>query len=399
MASVGIWILGGISGFQTGPDFITHIFNSSINQYQFMKTSSQGYGLELSASEINEFLHHVHDPEIYTSGEKDVIRPVCIWGRAGIGKTQLVKSYAAANGFDFAYIAPAQFEEMGDFHGLPQIGADGRMTYAVPHWVPRPGRPGILLIDDFNRADERILKGLMQLFQDHRLMSWDLPANWNIVCTANPEHSDYAVTMLDEAMLTRLLHVSMTFDAKNWAAWASAHGIDDRGIAFVLTYPESAIGRLTNPRTLTSFFRHTAGIRDLKASARLVNMLGCSLLDRETITSFMTYITDELDRIPSPEEILDTSDFETVSKRLKSMVVKKNSIRLDILGALCTRLVLHLRKQGETGVAIQNLLLFMKLPFLPNDLRAPMHMEVIKELKLAAKAVAGDRELAKMILG
>jgi hypothetical protein len=40
----------------------------------------------------------------------------------------------------------------------------------------------------------------------------------------------------------------------------------------------------------------------------------------------------------------------------------------------------------------------MKLPFLPNDLRAPMHMEVIKELKLAAKAVAGDRELAKMIL-
>lgn len=364
-----------------------------------MNTSHQGYGLELSATEIVDFLKHVHTPEGLSSAVRDYIRPVCLWGRAGIGKTQLVKAYAEKNGFDFAYIAPAQFEEMGDFHGLPQIGTDGRMTYAVPHWVPKSGRPGILLIDDFNRADERILKGLMQLFQDHRLMSWELPENWHILCTANPEQSDYAVTMLDDAMLTRMLHVSMTFDAKAWAEWASDQGIDDRGISFVLTYPESAMGRLTNPRTLTSFFRHTQRLTNLKESAKLVNTLGCSLLDRETVTAFMTYVHDELDRIPTPEEILLATEFDKVATRLKEMVTKGNTIRLDILGAVCTRLLLHLRKQGETAVSVQNLIAFMKLPFLPNDLRAPMHVEVVRDLKLAAKAISADRELAQMILG
>ncbi len=364
-----------------------------------MNTTSNGYGLERSAPEISEFLTHIHAPELLSAGHRDLIRPVCIWGRAGIGKTQLVKAYATSRGYDFAYIAPAQFEEMGDFHGLPMMGDDGRMTYAIPHWVPRStGRPGILLIDDFNRADERILKGLMQLFQDHQLMSWSLPADWHIVCTANPEQSDYAVTMLDEAMLTRMLHISMTFDPKAWAAWASEQGIDERGISFVLTYPEMALGRLTNPRTLTSFFRHTGRIQDLKGSLKLVHTLAASLLDNETATSFLTYVNDELDRIPTPEEILGASDFGMVSKQLKEMVVKGKTIRLDILGALCTRLLLHLKKKGTHKLSVSNLMAFMKLDYLPNDLRAPMHMDILRDLKQLAPVMAGDKELARMIL-
>ena len=364
-----------------------------------MNTTQQGYGLELSAPEISTFMTHIHAPGLQSAGHRDLIRPVCIWGRAGIGKTQMVRAYAAAQGFDFAYIAPAQFEEMGDFHGLPMMGEGGRMTYAIPHWVPRStGRPGILLIDDFNRADERILKGLMQLFQDHQLMSWSLPPEWQIVCTANPEQSDYAVTMLDEAMLTRMLHVCMTFDAKAWAAWASEQGIDERGIAFVLTYPEMAMGRMTNPRTLTSFFRHTQRIPDLKGALKLVHTLAASLLDSETATSFLSYVNDELDRIPTPEEILGADDFEAVSKRLKEMVVKGKSIRLDILGALCTRLLLHMKKQGTSDTKVRNLMAFMKLDYLPNDLRAPMHIDILRDLKQLAPVMSGDKELARMIL-
>ena len=158
------------------------------------------------------------------------------------------------------------------------------------------------------------------------------------------------------------------------------------------------MGRMTNPRTLTSFFRHTQRIPDLKGSLKLVHTLAASLLDSETATSFLSYVNDELDRIPTPEEILGADDFEAVSKRLKEMVVKGKSIRLDILGALCTRLLLHLKKQGTSDTKVRNLMAFMKLDYLPNDLRAPMHMDILKDLKQLATVMAGDKELARMIL-
>ena len=142
-------------------------------------------------------------------------------------------------------------------------------------------------------------------------------------------------------------------------------------------------------RPLTHFLAHIAPP---------VTTLAASLLDSETATSFLSYVNDELDRIPTPEEILGADDFEAVSKRLKEMVVKGKSIRLDILGALCTRLLLHLKKQGTSDTKVRNLMAFMKLDYLPNDLRAPMHMDILKDLKQLATVMAGDKELARMIL-
>lgn len=74
----------------------------------------------------------------------------------------------------------------------------------------------------------------MQLFQNYELVSWVLPPQWLIVCTANPDGGDYSVTTLDEAMLTRMLHVTMEFDAQAWARWAERNDVDSRGINFVL---------------------------------------------------------------------------------------------------------------------------------------------------------------------
>jgi hypothetical protein len=47
---------------------------------------------------------------------------------------------------------------------------------------------------------------------------------------------------------------------------------------------------------------------------------------------------------------------------------------------------------------VNNLMAFMKLDYLPNDLRAPMHMDILKDLKQIAPVMAGDKELARMIL-
>ena len=122
-----------------------------------MTDNSKGYGSSLTANEITNFLTQIYDVNVNTT---NIIKPVCIWGKPGIGKTQLIKDFAKDNGYNFAYCAPAQFEEMGDFHGIPYV-LDGKTVYNTPNWVPTGSdKPGILLIDDFNRADDRILRVL-----------------------------------------------------------------------------------------------------------------------------------------------------------------------------------------------------------------------------------------------
>ena len=181
------------------------------------------------------------------------------------------------------YIAPAQFEEMGDLLGMPALirRRTARNLFLLNGRLVSQAR-GILLIDDVNRADDRILRGIMELLQFHRLASWELPEKWMIVLTANPDGGDYSVTTLDDALVTRMLHASMTFDLKSWARWAERRGVDPRGISFVLTYPELINGRRTTPRTLVQFFDAITSIRDLKKELPLVRMLAEGSLDRES---------------------------------------------------------------------------------------------------------------------
>ena len=63
---------------------------------------------------------------------------------------------------------------MGDLLGMPDIEIiDGKKqtVFEAPSWVPKEEGPGILLIDDVNRADDRILRGIMQLLQNYELAS------------------------------------------------------------------------------------------------------------------------------------------------------------------------------------------------------------------------------------
>ena len=79
-----------------------------------------------------------------------------------------------------------------------------------------------------------LIPGLLQLLQNFRMFSWALPESWQIVCTANPEGGDYSVTPMDDAMLTRMLHLTMVFDVKVWAKWAEAADVDPRPVVLFL---------------------------------------------------------------------------------------------------------------------------------------------------------------------
>jgi len=357
------------------------------------------YGAESHAGEVRLFIEHILQANMETVQKGGHRTPICIWGTHGIGKTELVRTIAKESGYEFAYIAPAQFEEMGDLIGMPAIVGNSTV-FKAPDWVPTTPGPGILLIDDVNRADDRILRGIMQLLQNFELVSWKLPPHWQIVLTANPDGGDYSVTPMDDAMLTRMMHITMKFDAKVWALWAEQSGVDYRGINFVLTYPEVALGRRTTPRSLVQFFDAIRSIHNLKNELALVQMLADSCLDDETAISFLSYVQHNLSELISPEEIIGAAHFDNEVKLRIEKTVRQDIFRVDIMATLCTRLVnyltVHRIKPNEREIA--NIRSFIKMPFLPNDLRLAMLQDIVQSANPALKAVLADPEISLMLL-
>jgi hypothetical protein len=359
------------------------------------------YGSSTHAQRVTQLLDHVCR-ESLTGAAAEPPTPICIWGTHGIGKTELVRDFAKSHEYDFVYIAPAQFEEMGDLLGMPRIEQQNGVAetrFVAPDWVPVKEGPGIFLIDDVNRADDRILRGIMQLLQNYELVSWKLPPRWLIVLTANPDGGDYSVSAMDDAMLTRMMHITMEFDVKTWAKWAEAAGIDQRGINFILTYPEIVSGTRTTPRSLVQFFQSLKGIADLKQQVDLVKLLGDGCLNPETTAAFITFIDMDMDQIVAPAEILQAPLFPPLEARLKELVDGKTK-RMDILSVIMTRLTNHLLfgKEELTDRAFGNLRRFILLPFIPNDLRLAMAQELVNAKLKTLQKLYGIPEVARLIL-
>lgn len=365
-------------------------------------------GPTLDATSLTAVLGHVFEANALAANHGELPTPVCIWGLHGIGKTALVKEIVLARGWDFVSIAPAQIEELGDLHGLPTRldggtgkANDGRTGFLSPTWVPTKKGPGVLLLDDLNRADDRVLRALMQLLQTHSLYSWGLPEGWQIVCTANPESGAYSVTSMDDAMLTRMLHFTMAFDPTVWARWARNAGIDKRCIEFVTTYPEAVLGRRTTPRTLVQLFRLLAPIEQFNNARELVSRLAYSALDVATAASLVRFVCDEQRQLARAEDILD-ADTTTAALRLVIDAATDHGQggchRIDRVGLVMTRLEEAIMAEGYTpGVRHgANLSAVLASNEVPRDLAMRLHRTLAQK---GFGHLVRERAIAKRLLG
>jgi dGTP triphosphohydrolase len=248
--------------------------------------------------------------------------------------------------------------------------------------------------------DDRILRGIMQLLQNYELVSWQLPPKWNIILTANPDGGDYSVTPMDDAMITRMMHVSMKFDLKAWAKWAAENDVDSRGISFVLTYPESVTGNRTTPRTLVQFFESIKDIEDLSADLPLVQMLADASLDTSTAASFIAFVRESLQEIIEPAQVLEAADFRKEVYEVIYEIVQQEMLRVDVLSVICTRLINHITMKDLklSGQEIRNIQAFMLMDFLPNDLRLGMLQDIVSSQKPDLQRVLSDPQIGRILL-
>jgi len=342
-----------------------------------------GTQVSLNVKEAKEFLRHMitNNQYLQNSGQKTVA--VELISDAGIGKTSVVQQIAEEQGLNFVKLNLAQIEELGDLVGFPirqfqvckdegdcvwvdenalhTYEAEGfkftgkkRMSYCPPEWIAGKEEGGILLLDDWTRADQRFVQACMELIDKGEYISWKLPKNWHVILTSNPSDGEYQVNEIDDAQRTRFISIGLKFDKEEWASWAEQQGIDGRAINFLLLHPE-IINRRVNPRSMVNFFNSISSIKDFEGQLPLIQMIGEGSVGPEVTSMFTMFIHNKLDKLVPPDFIME-KPFEQVKATLKSLIGEKDKYRADIASTLNTRVINYTVNYAKTNKVDKDLI-------------------------------------------
>ena len=354
--------------------------------------------VNLNNDDLKGFMGYIINNNRFLQKEGKLPVSIEVLGESGIGKTSTVKEIAEEHNLDFVKLNLAQIEELGDLVGFPtrqfqmykeqivkvgksndiqyssqaaasedlvkmsqntvtkkvgqwvnelavadylkngyKMTGKNRMSYCAPEWIADKKAGGILLLDDWNRADVRFIQACMELVDRQTYISWSLPKDWHIVLTANPDTGDYMVNSVDSAQKTRYITANLQFDVDVWARWAEEVNIDSRCINFLLLHPE-LVTQETNARAITTFFNSISSFDNFEDNLPYIQMIGEGSVGDEFASMFTVFINNKLDKLVTPKDLLTHDNESYILGELSGCVGKDDNYRADIASTLATRL-------------------------------------------------------------
>ena len=396
--------------------------------------------VNLNINEVKDFLRHIvsNNQVIQTQGKNPVA--VEVVGDSGIGKTSTIIQVAEELGLNFVKLNLAQIEELGDLVGFPIVQyqiqekmttsnpnevrtprtawvnevsfqeylkagfkdtGKTRMSYAAPEWIAGKEDGGILLLDDWNRADTRFIQAVMELVDRQTYISWKLPKNWHIILTSNPDNGDYMVNSIDSAQRTRFITANLKFDVDVWAKWAEEDGVDGRCINFLLMHPE-LVTQETNARSITTFFNSISSIENFEDQLPLIQMIGEGSVGAEFATMFTMFINNRLDKIITPEKVMSMDDWSSVKGQLTGVIGKEDNYRADIASVITRRLInynlISAEKSSVNQKVLDRLSNLMTEDLFTNDLKYTLVREIVNGNRTKFQKLLMNPEIVKMTI-
>jgi len=385
--------------------------------------------VNLNIDEVKGFVNHVINNNRYLQEQGKLPVSIEIVGESGIGKTSTVVELAKENNLNFVKLNLAQIEELGDLVGFPvrqfqmykevkvapktkdinftsadaeamvaskmattkkvgqwvdelavaeylkngyKMTGKNRMSYCAPEWIADKKDGGILLLDDWNRADVRFIQAVMELIDRQTYISWSLPKDWHIILTSNPDNGDYMVNSIDSAQKTRYITANLKFDVNVWARWAEEAGIDTRCINFLLLHPE-LVTQETNARSITTFFNAISSFDSFEDNLTMIQMIGEGSVGDTFASMFTTFINNKLDKLVTPTDLMTHDNESYILGELRGCIGKDDSYRADIASTLATRLanfaVVYSKDNTITPKITNRLISLCTKDYFTNDLK------------------------------
>ena len=413
--------------------------------------------VNLNIDELKGFVNHVIKNNRYLQEQGKLPVAIEVVGESGIGKTSTVVELAKENNLHFVKLNLAQIEELGDLVGFPvrqfqmytektikkaddlnytakagndlaklggtitkkvgqwvdelavdaylkngyKMAGKNRMSYAAPEWIADVKQGGILLLDDWNRADTRFIQACMELIDRQQYISWSLPKDWHIMLTANPDNGDYNVNSLDSAQKTRYITANLKFDVNVWARWAEEAGIDSRCINFLLLHPE-LVTQETNSRSITTFFNSISSFEKFEDNLSMIQMIGEGSVGDTFASMFTTFINNKLDKLVTPKDLLTHENESYILGELRGCVGKDDTYRADIASTLATRLanysVVYSKENTVNQKITDRLIALCTKDYFTNDLRYLVVRTIFNGNKQKFNKMMMNAEIIKMTM-
>jgi hypothetical protein len=385
--------------------------------------------VSLNIKEAKQFLKHIINNNRYLQIQGKLPVAVEVVGDSGIGKTSTILQLAKETDLNFVKLNLAQIEELGDLVGFPirqfevcktdndclwidehaveeytkqgyKFTGLNRMSYCPPEWISGKTNGGILLLDDWNRADVRFIQAVMELIDRQQYISWTLPKDWHIILTSNPDNGDYLVNSIDSAQKTRFISVNLKFDINCWSEWAEDATVDSRCINFLLKHPE-LVSTNTNSRSITTFFNSISSLNSFDSELGLIQMIGEGSVGPEFTTMFTMFINNKLDKIISPETIMTHESEEYVLNTLKGIIGKGDKYRADLASILTTRITnfssFYAKNNKVEKAYIDRLAILMNEDVFAVDLKYKMVKNIYNDNTSAYKSLMLNKTLIKFL--
>ncbi|MFC3896806.1 AAA family ATPase [Lentzea rhizosphaerae] len=164
-----------------------------------------------------------------------VVRPVFLWGAPGIGKSSLVREFAAELGLECVTLLGTQLAPE-DLIGVPEL-VGGRSRFAPPETIARQD-PYCLFLDELNASSPEVQKAFYSLILDRRIGSYELPKGSIVIGAGNRAVDNALARPMASALVNRMVHVHLTASSRDWLAWARENGIHPWVLEYLTQRPD-----------------------------------------------------------------------------------------------------------------------------------------------------------------
>jgi len=246
---------------------------------------------------------------------------IMLVGRHGIGKSRILEDFFAARREKVVTLFLGQMSDPGDLIGLPHLDeATGRTEFMLPYWFPVDGKPVVLFLDELNRARPEVLQTVMDLTLNRKLAGKSLPEGSRIISAVNGG-SEYQLTDLDPALVSRFNIYEFAPSVEDWINWAREAGIDSRIISFIEDNPELLDGEesfgeenLERSPDRRSWERVSKIIKNFSELGELHQPMISGIIGDRAAACFFDFVNNH--KIPSVKDLLCVNDISSFVRDL-----------------------------------------------------------------------------------
>ncbi len=289
--------------------------------------------------------------------------PVMLWGQPGVGKSDIVRQFAARTPGAFLNLLTGKKErkvfdvrlallDPTDLRGIPYYDPEAKtarwgQSCILPMMGKEEDEDAVLFLDEINSAPPVIQAAAYQLVLDRKVGEYELPKGVTIIAAGNRQSDKGVVFQMPTPLLNRFAHIDFDVSNEDWINFAVSASIHPSIIGFI-DFKKDMLNKFDSrgksmafatPRAWAFLDRVLRAAEVAGTKETMIRKLVEGVVGEGAAVEFMSY-RKSAEKLPNPDSILDGT-----LKKLPDEVKQDISIHF----ALITSLVAALKERFENA--------------------------------------------------